>query len=55
MVHSFADAKASLVLVEAVKGGRSGNEALSPLIVYRKGKQYTTQVEAMLAGRATLY
>ena len=25
MVHSFADAKASLVLVEAVKGGRSGN------------------------------
>lgn len=55
MVHSFADAKASLVLVEAVKGGRSGNEALSPLIVYRKGKQYTTEVEAMLAGRATLY
>lgn len=55
MVHSFADTKASLVLVEAVKGGRSGSEALSPLIVYRKGKQYTTEVEAMLAGKVPLY
>jgi tRNA1Val (adenine37-N6)-methyltransferase len=50
MVHSFADTQASLVLVEAVKGGRSGSEALSPLIVYKKRKQYTTEVEAMLAG-----
>ena len=55
MVHSFADTQASLVLVEAVKGGRSGSEALSPLIVYREGKQYTTEVEAMLAGRVPLY
>lgn len=55
MVHSFANTKASLVLVEAVKGGRSGNEVLSPLIVYREGKQYTTEVEAMLAGRVPLY
>jgi tRNA1Val (adenine37-N6)-methyltransferase len=55
MVHSFADTKASLVLVEGVKGGRSGSEALSPLIVYKKGKQYTTEVEAMLAGRVLLY
>ena len=55
MVHSFADTKASLVLVEGVKGGRSGSEALSPLIVYKKGKQYTTEVEAMLAGRMPLY
>lgn len=51
MVHSFAETKASLVLVEAVKGGRSGSETLSPLIVYKKGKQYTTEVEAMLAGK----
>ncbi len=55
MVHSFADAKASLVLVEGVKGGRSGNDALSPLIIYKKGKQYTTEVEAVLAGKPTLY
>lgn len=55
MVHSFADTKASLVLVEAVKGGRSGNEALSPLIVYQTGKKYTAEVEAMLAGKAPRY
>jgi tRNA1Val (adenine37-N6)-methyltransferase len=55
MVHSFADTNASLVLVEGVKGGRSGSEALSPLIVYKKRKQYTTEVEAMLAGRVPLY
>ena len=55
MVHSFADTKASLVLVEAVKGGRSGSEALSPLIVYKKGKQYTAEVEAILAGKALRY
>ena len=55
MVHSFADTKASLVLVEAVKGGRSGNEIVSPLVVYRAGKHYTTEVEAMLAGRVPLY
>lgn len=51
MVHSFADSKASLLLVEAVKGGRSGNEVLSPLIVYSEDKQYTTEVEAILAGK----
>jgi tRNA1Val (adenine37-N6)-methyltransferase len=55
MVHSFADTKASLVLVEGVKGGRSGSEVLSPLIVYKKGKQYTSEVEALLAGKAALY
>src|SRR5215475_7743961 len=54
MVHSFADTKASLVLVEAVKGGRSGSETLSPLVVYREGKQYTTEVKAMLAGKPRL-
>jgi tRNA1(Val) A37 N6-methylase TrmN6 len=54
MVHSFADASASLALVEGVKGGRSGIEALSPLIVYQKRKQYTAEVEGMLAGTAPL-
>ena len=55
LVHSFADTKASLLLVEAVKGGRSGSETLSPLVVYRESKQYTTEVEAMLAGKVRLY
>jgi tRNA1(Val) A37 N6-methylase TrmN6 len=52
MVHSFGEANASLVLVEGVKGGRSGIEVLSPLVVYKQGKQYTSEVEAMLAGKA---
>ena len=55
MVHSFADTEASLVLVEGVKDGRSGNEVLAPLVVYREGKQYTTEVEAILAGKPSLY
>jgi tRNA1Val (adenine37-N6)-methyltransferase len=50
MVHSFADAEASLVLVEGVKGGRSGVELLAPLFVYTKGNQYASEVEAILAG-----
>lgn len=50
MVHSFAEAEASLVLVEGVKAGRSGVEVLSPLFVYTKGSQYTSEVEMILAG-----
>jgi tRNA1Val (adenine37-N6)-methyltransferase len=55
MVHSFTDAKAALALTEGVKGGRSGIEVLSPLIVYQTGKQYTAEVEAILAGKAPRY
>jgi tRNA1(Val) A37 N6-methylase TrmN6 len=55
IVHSFGDSRASLVLVEGVKGGRSGIEVLPPLIVYKKGKEYTAEVAAMLAGNATMY
>ncbi len=51
MVHSFADAEASLVLVEGVKGGRSGIDVLAPLFVYNKGNLYTPEVEVILAGR----
>jgi tRNA1Val (adenine37-N6)-methyltransferase len=51
MVHSFAGADAALVLVEGVKGGRSGIEVLPPLIVYERGKKYTPEVSALLAGR----
>jgi tRNA1Val (adenine37-N6)-methyltransferase len=49
VVHSFADASASLILVEGVKGGRSGIEVLPPLIVYKKAQDYTAEVAAMLA------
>lgn len=51
MVHSSAGANADLVLVEGVKGGRSGIEVLPPLIVYKRGKEYTPEVRAVLAGR----
>lgn len=53
-VHSFAGAKASLVLVEAIKGGRSGLEVLPPLIVYRRDKTYSAEVASMIAGAPRL-
>jgi len=50
IVHSFRGAKASLVLVEAIKGGRSGLGVLPPLIVYRADKTYSDEVASMIAG-----
>lgn len=50
MVHSHADAEASLLLIEGVKGGRAGLNVLRPLILYRSGKRYTEEVEGILAG-----
>jgi tRNA1Val (adenine37-N6)-methyltransferase len=49
-VHPFSDAKASMVLVEAVKGGRKGVDILPPLIVYDSGKIYTAELKAIAAG-----
>lgn len=50
MVHSFVSAEASLVLVEGVKDGRSGLKVLPPLIIYRAGKQYSDELESIIAG-----
>jgi tRNA1Val (adenine37-N6)-methyltransferase len=50
MVYSFAGVEASLVLVEGVKGGRSGVEVLAPLTIYLRGKEYTEEVAAMIRG-----
>jgi tRNA1Val (adenine37-N6)-methyltransferase len=50
MVHSFAGVEASLVLVEGVKGGRSGVEVLAPLTIYLRDKKYTEEVAAMIGG-----
>ncbi len=47
-VHSFADAPASLVLAEGVKGARSDLQVMAPLVVYRNGKEYTPEVGVML-------
>jgi len=53
-VHSFAGAKASLVLVEATKGGRSALEVLPPLIVYQRDKTYSAEVASIIAGARRL-
>lgn len=50
MVHSFPGVEASLVLVEGVKGGRSGIEISAPLVIYRQGKEYTEEVASMISG-----
>jgi tRNA1Val (adenine37-N6)-methyltransferase len=49
-VHSFAGDAALLVLVEAVKGGRSGVEVAAPLVIYRAAKEYSAEVAAIVAG-----
>lgn len=50
MVHSYAGAGASLVLVEGAKGGRNGIEVLAPLIIYEKAKQYSAEAASLIAG-----
>ena len=51
MVHSFRDVEASLVLVESVKGGRPGLTVEQPLTIYRRGKEYSAEVAAMVTGK----
>jgi len=51
-VHSFAGDAALLLLVEAVKGGRSGVEVEAPLIIYSETTVYSPEVAAIVAGMA---
>lgn len=51
-VHSFAGDAALLLLVEAVKGGRSGVDVAPPLVIYRAAKEYSPEVAAIVAGIA---
>lgn len=51
-VHSFATDGALLVMVEAVKGGRSGIEVEPPQVIYRQGKEYSAEVAKIVAGIA---
>ena len=50
VVHPFAAAEASMILVEAVKGARSGLDVLPPLIVYNSANVYTAELNAIVAG-----
>jgi tRNA1(Val) A37 N6-methylase TrmN6 len=54
-VHAFSDAKASMVLVEAVKGGRKGVDILRPLIIYDSAKNYSAELNAIAAGRKSSF
>ena len=46
-VHAFADASASVVLVEAVKGGRRGIDILPPLVMYDSAKNHSAELNAI--------
>jgi tRNA1Val (adenine37-N6)-methyltransferase len=50
MVHSYRDAEASLILVDGVKGGRSGVQIIAPLVIYENAKRYSDEVARMLRG-----
>ncbi len=47
-VHSFADAPATLVLAEGVKGARTSLTVLPPLVIYRREDQYTDETAGLL-------
>ena len=49
-VHSFADAAATLVLAEGVKGARTSLKVLPPLVIYRREDEYTDETAGLLGG-----
>ncbi len=44
LVHSFVDKEANMVLIEAVRGGRSMMKVEAPIIVYREPGVYTQEI-----------
>ena len=44
LVHPFVDKEANLVLIEAVRGGRSMMKVEAPIIVYREPGVYTQEI-----------
>lgn len=44
LVHPFVDKEANMVLIEAVRGGRSMMKVESPVIVYREPGVYTDEI-----------
>jgi tRNA1(Val) A37 N6-methylase TrmN6 len=47
MIHSRQDAKATLVLIEGVNGGRPDLKIAPPLIIYDRTNDYTEEVASM--------
>lgn len=52
LIHPKPHAAASMVLVEAVRGGRDALEVLPPLFVSDASGRYTTEMQAIYQGRA---
>ena len=46
-IHSRQDTKATLILIEGVKGGRPDLKIAPPLIIYDQDNDYTEEVESM--------
>ena len=44
MVHPFVDKDANMVLIEAVRGGKSMIKVEPPLVVYRDVGVYTDEI-----------
>lgn len=44
MVHPYADREANMVLIEAVKGGRSMLKVEPPLVVYKEPGKYSEEI-----------
>ena len=44
MVHSFADADATMVLIEAARGGGTFLKVEKPLIIYKDRNVYTDEI-----------
>jgi tRNA1Val (adenine37-N6)-methyltransferase len=51
LVHSTLHASASMVLIEAVRGGRDALTVLPPLSVYEAPGCYTAEMQAIFQGR----
>lgn len=54
LVHTSAQAPASMVLVEAVRDGRQALTVLPPLWIYTASGSYTAEMQAIFRGRAAL-
>ena len=44
MVHPFVDKEANMVLIEAVRGGKSRIKVEAPIVVYREPGVYTQEI-----------
>ena len=46
-MHPFADREANLILIDAVKGGRSYVHVEKPMIIFRREGVYTEELKEL--------